>query len=127
MSRIIMGGLAAIILCGCASSTAMNYKASTAKEPFGYAEKLQDDGTYILSVVLPGSGDTKTVPFEYWNRRAAELCGSDNYKKNIYKAARATNVRHAQYVYGGVGFGGGSAGAFKVEGELTCLDDSVDQ
>ncbi len=110
-----------LLFASCATSTAMDYKEVTAKERFGYKEVLQEDGSYILSVILPGAGPDRNLPFEFWDRRAAELCGEGQYEKNIYKAYRPTQVTQGAYVYGGVGLGGGAAGAFTVEGKLTCL------
>lgn len=118
-------GVLSLLLCGCAS-TAMDYQAKTSENPWGYEERVQEDGSYILSVSLPGllSKGSSTLPFEYWERRAAELCGNGQYEKNIYKARRETLNTQGAYVYGGVGTGGGSPGAFTLEGKLTCSTES---
>lgn len=120
MKQMYLYGVFTLVLFGCASTTTMDYKEVTAKENFGYSEKLQDDGSYILSIILPNSGAENKTPFKYWDRRAVELCGHDHYEKNIYKAMRPTQVTQGAYVYGGVGMGGGSAGAFTLEGKLVC-------
>lgn len=122
MKKTIAFGTMCLVLNSCASSTRMDYKPKTPEEPFGFEERLENDGSYIVSVVLPGADST--LPFAFWDRRAAEICGDDNYEKNIYKAERPTVVTQGMYVHGGVGFGGGSAGAFSLEGKLTCAPAS---
>ena len=122
--RLYSTGVLSLLLCGCAS-TAMDYQEKTSENPWGYEERVLEDGNYILSVFLPGLGKSNnTLPFEYWERRAEELCGKGQYEKNIYKARRETQNTPGAYVYGGVGTGGGGPGAFTLEGKLTCKTEA---
>ena len=78
---------------------------------FGYSEELSDDRGYVLKTVYPNSDMAQ----RFWDRRAQELCGGDDFKKQIFRQERPT-VRYDSY--------GGRAGHFVLEGFLRCdLDD----
>lgn len=117
--RKLSCGVTLALLYGCATASP-EYVPMTVKSPYGYKEILQQDQSYLLSVVLPVSPASESLSFEYWNRRAETLCGGTDYEKNIYKAMRPTLNPQTYYVQGGVSTGRGSAGAFTLEGSLTC-------
>jgi len=72
-----IAGIGAVVLAvnGCAST----YKASE-NGPLGagYSEKLTDDGTYLLRFNGRGNENVENI-MVLWHRRAAELCGENNY------------------------------------------------
>lgn len=109
MVRALVGpalSLLALSVSACAT-TSMEYGPIGKGQTFGYQETKQPDGSYILRVVHP-VGDTAMT---YWDRRAAELCGSSVYEKNIYRAIRPT-LLYQNY--------GGMPGAAEIEGLLVC-------
>lgn len=77
----------------------------------GFKEITVDDGSYVLTFV----GLTADSCKSFWHKRASELCAGNQYEYNIYKAIRST-VHN--------GYSGGSSGAFRMEGTLTCKDSS---
>jgi hypothetical protein len=60
---------------------------------------------------------------EFWDRRAAEICGSTTFDKNIFRAQRPI-VQVSGYVSNGYGGGGSytqdAYGDFIMEGYLRC-------
>ena len=100
------------VLFGMSACVSMEYAAINSKNNFGYKERLQEDGSYVLTVVLPAMGNRETS-LQYWHRRAKELCEGEDYKHNLYRALRPT-VRYDSY--------GGRAGGFILEGYLTCMN-----
>jgi hypothetical protein len=120
VKKFIALGFASAFLVGCATTQADYYKPISESGRYGYSERLSDDGNYVLTVTVPTGGEANRLPFEIWDRRAAVLCGGTTFEKNVYKASRETVNAPGAYVYGGVGMGGGRAGAFTVEGQLTC-------
>lgn len=76
--------------------------------PYGYIENKRADGTYMLRVVHPSFTEAQ----KFWDKRAVELCGSADYKKNIYMAIMPT--QHYAYY-------GGRPGEPQIEGLLTCI------
>jgi hypothetical protein len=95
---------ASLLLSGCVAAAV--YGPIAPDQPFGYSERQREDGTYILSAVHPDSEQAMA----YWDKRAAELCGSSDYVKNIYRAVRPTMM----------GPYGGTPGVAVFEGTLTC-------
>lgn len=94
-------------LASLAACVSLDYGPRTSERPYGYAETKRPDGTYIVSVVHPDA----SLAMKFWDQRAAELCGSTNFVKNIYVASRPT-VRYQYY--------GGMPGDANLEGMLTC-------
>jgi hypothetical protein len=109
-SAVVLSGLALSVLAGCADQAAYQPIGGETKSSFGYKETRTGDGLYSLLVVVPAQGGP-TLAYQYWDRRAAELCGNINYKKNIFRAERPTQM----YDYYG-----GRPGEFVLEGFLDC-------
>jgi hypothetical protein len=69
------------------------------------------DGAYTLSVVVPAVSGAQ-LAYEYWDRRAKELCVGGHFKKNIFRAERP-NEKYDIY--------GGRPGEFILQGYLSCI------
>lgn len=107
MIRALTGATVAaacLLLPGCLSTA---YGPVGEGRPYGYTETKHEDGTYVLRIVHPDSD----LAMKFWDQRAAELCNSTVYKKNIYFATRPT-LLYSSY--------GGTAGAAQIEGSLDC-------
>ena len=103
--------IASVALSACA--TPLTYGPVSEMKPkryFGYSETRASDGRYTVRVLLPENG-TSTMAFEWWERRAAELCGPAKYQKTIYRAERPT-VHYDNY--------GGRPGGYILEGYVNC-------
>lgn len=100
--------LLAVSLAGLAACVSMDYGPMTGERPYGYAETKRPDGTYVVNVIHPDA----LLAMKFWDQRAAELCGSTSFVKNIYVASRPT-VLYQYY--------GGMPGAATLEGTLTCV------
>lgn len=112
MIRLLIGPASlAIMLTLSACASTLEYGPISSDQAYGYAETKREDGSYILRIVHP-SGD---VAMSYWDRRAAELCGSTAYEKNIYTAIRPT-MHYSNY--------GGMPGAAQLEGILVCRNSA---
>jgi len=77
---------------------------------YGYKDGKSEDGRVSILVVIP-AGPRAELAYEYWERRAKEVCGGEHYTKNIYRAVRATQL----YDYYG-----GRPGDYYLEGYVTC-------
>jgi hypothetical protein len=91
---------------------AMDYGPIGDDRPYGFAETKRADGSYILRVVHPSFNDA----VKFWDQRAAEICGSSDYTKNIYTAIMPTTT-YSSY--------GGRPGAPHLEGLLTCASSTT--
>jgi hypothetical protein len=99
--------IAAASVSTLAACVAMDYGPMNNERPYGYSETKRPDGSYIVRVVHPDAA----LALKFWDQRAAELCGSTQYVKNIYSATRPT-VHYSYY--------GGMPGVPSLEGMLTC-------
>lgn len=103
--------IASVALSACATPLTYGPVSETKpKRTFGYSETRASDGRYTVRVLLPEHG-TSTMAFEWWERRAAELCGPAKYQKTIWRAERPT-VHYDHY--------GGRPGGYVLEGYVTC-------
>lgn len=75
---------------------------------WGYSDLRNADGGYTVKVVLPGGSDQ---PYEYFNRRADELCDGAVARKTVHTAVQPTML-HDRY--------GGRPGHFVLEGLVYC-------
>lgn len=86
---------------------------------FGYSDTHNADGSYTIRVVAQNTAQAH----EFWDRRAAELCGGSNYRKIIYRA-HIPVVSTSGYVAGANGYGGSYTqdvyGAPVLEGYARC-------
>jgi hypothetical protein len=89
--------------------------------PYGYRETRNADGSYTLRVV----SDDSAQAYEFWDRRAQELCGGPNFQKNIFRAERpvvqttgyATNALNPAF---GATYTVDQYGSLLLEGYLRC-------
>lgn len=86
---------------------------------FGYSDARNADGSYTVRVVSSSAPQAH----EFWDRRAAELCGGPNFRKNIFRAEIPV-VSYTGYATGANGYGGSYTedryGGFILEGYLHC-------
>jgi len=101
--------LCVVVLSGC---TPLTYGPMGGEKQiqYGYKDGSNENGRMTLLVVVPATSNA-SVAYQYWDRRASELCGSDKYTKNIFRAERATQL----YDYYG-----GRPGDYYLEGYVTC-------
>lgn len=88
---------------------------------YGYRDNENADGSHRILVVAASS----PMAHEFWDRRAAEICGSTNYEKNIFRAQRpvVTTTGYAANPYGGgASYQQDTYGDFIMEGYLRCND-----
>lgn len=115
----LLGGWA---LLGCVTPIAYG-PMSAESRGFGYSDMRNADGSYTVRVVA-GSG---AQAHEFWDRRAAELCGGANFRKNIFRA-HIPVVTYTGYASGPYGYGGSytqdAYGAPILEGYLHCEGDA---
>jgi len=83
---------------------------------YGYADTVTPDGGRLVRVVLPATFATPQMAHDFWDRRALEICGHADYRKNIFAAYRPT-LRYDHY--------GGRPGDFNLEGLLYCDGQTV--
>lgn len=86
---------------------------------YGYRDSQNADGSHTILVVAA----SPPMAHEFWDRRAAEICGSTTFDKNIFRAQRPI-VQVSGYVSNGYGGGGSytqdAYGDFIMEGYLRC-------
>ena len=89
---------------------------------YGYRDHANGDGGYTIFVQAP----TEPMAREFWDQRAAELCGGTNFHRNIFRAERPI-VQQSGYASNGYGGGGSytvdAYGAVHLEGYLRCEGD----
>ena len=108
-----------IMLCllafpGCITPLSYGPIGGESHSAYGYKDEHRPDGLTTILVVVPANSNA-TLAYEFWERRARELCGSDSYTKNIFRAERATQL----YDYYG-----GRPGDYYLQGYLTCFQGS---
>jgi len=75
LRSIFFFGMVVLAISGCAST----YKASEEQERgTGYSEKRSSEGVYFLRFNGLGNEEVEKI-LVLWHRRAAELCGENNY------------------------------------------------
>lgn len=99
-----------LTLSACAGPLQYAAIDASAHRPYGYRESRTADGRYSLLVVVPAASHPDLAR-EFWERRARELCGHPDYRRNIFRADRPT-VNYDYY--------GGRPGDFMLEGYLDC-------
>ncbi|MGQ0532826.1 MAG: hypothetical protein ACT4OF_09090 [Caulobacteraceae bacterium] len=113
--------IGAMALLGCATPIA--YGPIGENGGFGYSEARNADGSYTVRVVSVSAQQAH----EFWDRRAAELCGGSNFRKNIFRAEIPV-VRYTGYAPGPNGYGGSYTedryGSLILEGYLHCDGDA---
>ncbi len=55
---------------------------------YGFTDTLNPDGGYTIRVLLPQWTEDPQTAFEFWERRATELCGEAGYRKHLHTARR---------------------------------------
>lgn len=98
---------AGLTLGGCASHEYARIDAETGKH-WGYSDLRNADGGYTVRVVLPVGPD---LAYDYFNRRADELCEGGTARKSVHTAVRPT-MHYDRY--------GGMPGHFVLEGLVYC-------
>ena len=107
MKHLLLMSVLTAAISACISPPTYAPMGSKDSPLYGYAETQKDDQSYVLKTVYPAEGMARN----YWDQRAAELCDSHDYKKQIFNAIRPT-IHYESY--------GGRAGNFVLEGFLTC-------
>ena len=113
--------LGALVLSACATPVVYGPMAANG---FGYRDMQNADGSYTIRTVTL----TSAQAHEFWDRRAAELCGGPNFTKNIFRAEIPV-VTTTGYAAGPNGYGASytqdAYGALIMEGYARC-QPSVD-
>lgn len=78
---------ACVALAGCVAP--FTYQEIGPGAPFGYRSTANADGGYTILVVMPLYESELALAQQFWDRRAAEICGNANYRKIIFRAERA--------------------------------------
>ena len=118
MKRLGAFAIAGLALAGCVTPAYGPIGADPAN-PYGYDDRANADGSYTIRVVAM----TAAQAHEYWDRRATELCGGPNFRKNIFRAEIPV-VTVSGYASGPNGYGGSYTedryGSLILEGYLHC-------
>lgn len=121
--QLVAAALAAATLTGCITA---EYGPLGEKSPYGYSDMRNTDGSYTIRVVSLNAQQAH----EFWDRRAAEICGSTNFRKNIFRAEIPviTTTGYASNPYN-PGYGGSytqdAYGALVMEGYLHCEGETA--
>ena len=75
--------IAALALAGC-MTIAYGPIDAPKSSGFGYRDHPNNDGSHTILVV----GSTSEQAYEFWDRRANELCGGPHFQRNIFRAQR---------------------------------------
>jgi hypothetical protein len=123
LARFVALAASAGALAGCVTP---QYGPIGDKSPYGYSDAHNADGSYTIRVVAT----TAAQAHDYWDRRAAELCGGPHFRKNIFRAEIPV-VSYSGYATGANGYGGAYTedryGDLVLEGYLHCETESADQ
>jgi hypothetical protein len=79
---------AGLLLGGCAHQAAYARIDEADKVFYGFTDTLNPDGGYTIRVLLPPWTEDPRTAFDFWERRAAELCGEADYRKHVHTARR---------------------------------------
>lgn len=119
--RLFAFAVGALALTACATPVVYGPMAANG---FGYSDMQNADGSYTIRTVTL----TSAQAHEFWDRRAAELCGGPNFTKNIFRAEIPV-VTTTGYAAGPNGYGASytqdAYGALIMEGYARC-QPSVD-
>ena len=90
---------------------------------YGYRDNPNADGSHRILVVAASS----PMAHEFWDRRAAEICGGTTFEKNIFRAQRpvVTTTGYASNAFNpayGASYQQDAYGDFIMEGYLRCTD-----
>src|SRR5688572_8921596 len=122
MRRVAALAICGLTLAGCITATYGPIGAENSYG-YGYSDLRNADGSYTIRVVAT----TAPQAHEFWDRRAAELCGSPNFRKNIFRAEIPV-VTVSGYAAGPNGYGGSYVedryGSLILEGYLHCEADA---
>lgn len=114
----ICASAVALALVGCVTPPTYG-PIGHVENQYGYRDSQNADGSHTILVVAASS----PMAHEFWDRRAAEICGSATFDKNIFRAQRPI-VQVSGYVSNGYGGGGSytqdAYGDFIMEGYLRC-------
>lgn len=93
MTRPVKAGVAVLagaglLLGGCMHQAAYARIDEAGKVPYGFTDTLNPDGGYTIRVLLPQWTEDPRTAFDFWERRAAELCGEAGYRKHLHTARR---------------------------------------
>ena len=113
---VIWGVLLSLSLTACVSHEYARIDPAK-KTYFGYTDSQNADGTHMIRVYLPATIPDPNLARQYWDRRAAEICGHTDYRGNIYAAIRQTFVNPGY---------GAQAGNYIMEGMLDCSSKPVE-
>lgn len=116
LCRVTGSLLVSLSLAACATGHEYTRIDPATKTYFGYRDTQNPDGTYRIIILLPSNIPDPKLPRQYWDRRAAEICGQSDYRSNIYAAMRQTLV-YDRY--------GGMAGNYIMEGTLDCGSETA--
>lgn len=108
----------ALALSGCVTPPAYG-PIGHVQNQYGYRESQNADGSFTILVVAASA----PMAHEFWDRRAAEICGAATVQKNIFRAQRPV-ITTTGYASNGMGGGGtyqqDMYGDFIMEGYLRC-------
>lgn len=114
--RFVVFAVGALALTACATPVVYGPMAANG---FGYSDMQNADGSYTIRTVTL----TSVQAHEFWDRRAAELCGGPNFTKNIFRAEIPV-VTTTGYAAGPNGYGASytqdAYGALIMEGYARC-------
>jgi hypothetical protein len=88
LARLGLAALGLTLLAGCVTDPGYAPMDAAAHRYFGYVDQPNGQGGYTIRVVLPEGVDDPRSAFAHWERRAAELCGSAGYRKQLHTARR---------------------------------------
>jgi hypothetical protein len=115
--KVTGGVLLFLSLSACVSHDYARIDPAT-KTYFGYSDAPNPDGTHMIRVYLPSNIPDSKLVRQYWDRRAAEICGNTDYRGNIYAATRPAFVNP--------GYGAPQPGNYLMEGTLDCRAKTAD-
>lgn len=99
---------AGLTLGGCVTAPEYVRIDSATGKYWGYSDLRNADGGYTVRVVLPVGPD---LAYDFFNRRADELCEGKTARKSVHTAVRPTML-YDHY--------GGRPGHFVLEGVVYC-------
>lgn len=113
-----------LVLAGCATPVVYGPIGPSA---FGYRDRQNPDGSHTILVVAPSA----VMAHQFWDQRAAELCGSTDYRKNIFRAdiPVVTTTGYAPNAFNpgyGASYTQDVYGAPQLEGYLHCNSAQVE-
>lgn len=110
----------AFVLAGCVTPPSYG-PIGHVDNQYGYRDRPNADGSHTILVVAGSAPQAH----EFWDRRAAEICGSSTFEKNIFRAQRPiVQVQgYAANPYGGgASYTQDAYGDFIMEGYLRCAE-----